>query len=70
MFQIVATFKTEKHNDEKEFIAIMEGTELPIYVITYNIEMTQYVFADPIATNIEPIDHSIAARAHAQFIAN
>lgn len=46
-FQVVATFKDEHfiHKDldtseEGEFIAIMEGLDLPIYIITYNIEMT------------------------------
>lgn len=48
----------------------MEGLDLPIYIITYNIEMTQFVFANPIATDNDPIDHSIAARDHAQFLAN
>ena len=32
-----------KHNN---LIAIMEGTELPIYVFTYALEMTQFVFTD------------------------
>ena len=48
----------------------MEGLDLPIYIITYNIEMTQFVFANPTLTNEDPIDHSISARDHAQFIAN
>ena len=48
----------------------MEGKKLPIYVFTYNIEMTQFVYADPTVTNVDPIDHSIPARAHAQYIAN
>jgi hypothetical protein len=48
----------------------MEGLDLPIYIITYNIEMTQFVFANPIVTDSDPLDHSIGARDHAQFIAN
>lgn len=55
----------------------MEHKEIPIYVITYNVEMTQFVFADrkKIAYIIEKsdnllnledhIDHSIASRKHA-----
>ena len=37
-FNIVATFKTERPESE-QFVAIMEGKELPIYVFTYGIEM-------------------------------
>jgi len=41
-YQVLATFKTA--NDEKslnkEYVAILEGKHLPIYVITYNVEMT------------------------------
>ena len=73
-FQVVATFQNPdgvKQGDEhSEFIAIMEGLDLPIYIITYNIEMTQFVFANPVVTDVDIIDHSIAAREHAQFIAN
>jgi hypothetical protein len=29
-----------------EFIAIAEGINLPLYIFTYNIEMTQFIFTD------------------------
>ena len=38
-YSVLATFNTNKDSDE-EFIAIMEGRDLPIYVITYNVEIT------------------------------
>lgn len=31
---------TDYYNDDEEFIAIAEGRELPIYMFTYNPEMT------------------------------
>lgn len=34
---------TDYYNDDEEFIAIAEGRELPIYMFTYNPEMTQFV---------------------------
>lgn len=37
-FDVIATFKSEKSVDE-QFIAIMEGKDLPIYIFTYGIEM-------------------------------
>ena len=73
---MLATFETHDKKEE-EFVAIMEHKELPIYVVTYNIEMTQFVFSESkkIATIIENsgghftledhIDHSIASRKHA-----
>jgi hypothetical protein len=54
-----------------EFVAIAEGKELPLYIFTYNVEMTQFVTTD-IARQpeqLELIDKSIAARHHAQFVA-
>jgi hypothetical protein len=38
-FEVVATFKSAEP-ESAQFIAIMEGKELPIYVFTYNIEMS------------------------------
>ena len=32
--------KTGEYKPENEFIAIAEGRELPIYIFTYNVEMT------------------------------
>lgn len=63
-YQVIATLKTGD-NPKDEFIAIMESLDLPIYVFTYNIEMNQFVFANPVVTDTDPIDHSIAARDHA-----
>jgi hypothetical protein len=48
----------------------MEAIHLPIYIITYNIEMTQFAFAKATAYVTDPVDHSAASRKHAQFIAN
>ena len=40
----------DKSNDvydpELEFVAIAEGKDLPFYIFTYNIEMTQFVYTD------------------------
>jgi alpha-acetolactate decarboxylase len=60
-----------KYMDEDEFVAIAEGTELPFYFFTYNIEMIQFVYTDFMENEdqIEVIDKSIPARHHAQFIA-
>lgn len=57
--------------EEDKFIAIAEGTQMPLYAFTYGIELTQFYFEDPTATmdNFQ-IDHSIIARKHAQTIAN
>ncbi len=63
-FQVLATFKTEEEKD-REYIAIMEAYNLPIYIITYNIEMTQFVFVKASAKVEDPIDHSAASRKHA-----
>ena len=49
-FQIVCTFDTinsvKEENEHEEFVAIMEGIELPIYVFTYSPEMIQFVHTD------------------------
>ena len=29
-----------KYNQKEEFVAIAEGKQLPIYIFTYNLEMT------------------------------
>jgi len=34
------------YKENEEFVAIAEGKELPIYVFTYNIEMTQFIYTD------------------------
>lgn len=65
-------FNETPYDPEEEFVAIAEGLKLPIYIFTYNVEMTQFI-----STNLmhepdqtELIDKSIAARHHAQFIAH
>jgi hypothetical protein len=60
-----------KYVDEEEFIAIAEGTELPFYFFTYNVEMIQFAYTDFMENEEqeEIIDKSIPARHHAQFIA-
>jgi alpha-acetolactate decarboxylase len=56
-----------KYMDEDEFIAIAEGTELPFYFFTYNIEMIQFIYTDFMENEEqeEIIDKSIPARHHA-----
>lgn len=56
-----------KYMDEDEFIAIAEGTELPFYFFTYNIEMSQFIYTDFMENEEqeEIIDKSIPARHHA-----
>lgn len=58
-------------SQQDKFIAIAEGTEMPLYAFTYGIEMVQFYFEDPSATldNFN-LDHSIIARKHAQTVAN
>jgi len=57
--------------EENKFIAIAEGTEMPIYAFTYGIELVQFFFEDATATKDQfVLDHSILARKHAQTIAN
>ena len=58
---------TKPYSEEDEFVAIAEGTHLPIYFFTYNIEMTQFVYTDLIKNlnQSEHIDKSIPARHHA-----
>ena len=34
------------YKDDHEFVAIAEGKDLPIYIFTYNVEMTQFVSTD------------------------
>ena len=61
---------TAPYDPKQEFVAIAEGTHLPVYIFTYNIEMTQFVFTDLIKNlnQTEHIDKSIPARHHAQFV--
>ena len=44
---------------------------MPLYAFTYGVELIQFYFEDPTATEDEfVLDHSILARKHAQTIAN
>lgn len=36
----------QEYDPELEFVAIAEGSKLPFYIFTYNIEMTQFVYTD------------------------
>lgn len=36
----------DKYMEDHEFVAIAEGNDIPIYIITYNIEMTQFIYTD------------------------
>ena len=58
------------YGKELEFIAIAEGLDLPIYIFTYNIEMTQFVYTDLMMhpEQSQVIDKSILCRHHAQFV--
>lgn len=42
----VATFKTYGDSVEENFIAIAEGIKVPMYAVTYNVEMVQFYFED------------------------
>lgn len=55
-----------------EFVAIAEGNDLPLYLFTYNIEMTQFIYTDMMKNDeqVECIDKSLISRHHAQFIAH
>lgn len=38
--------ENKKYKKEDEFVAIAEGISLPLYIFTYNIEMTQFIYTD------------------------
>ena len=61
MLDVIATFEgsawadtrmsispknTTEYEPKEEFVAIAEGRKLPIYIFTYNIEMTQFIYTD------------------------
>jgi hypothetical protein len=62
----------QEYIDKDEFIAIAEGINIPLYIFTYNIEMTQFIYTDLLSNpdQQEIIDKSIPARHHSQFISN
>ena len=37
---------TREYRPAEEFVAIAEGIDLPLYIFTYNVEMTQFVWTD------------------------
>jgi len=55
------------YTKEHEFVAIAEGIDLPLYIFTYNVEMTQFVYTDLMRApdQREVIDKSIISRHHA-----
>lgn len=61
-----------KYSEKKEFVAIAEFNDFPIYIFTYNIEMNQFVYSDLIKSENqeEILDKSIPTRHHCQYIAN
>lgn len=38
------------YNPKEEFVAIAEATDIPMYIFTYNVEMTQFVYTDIMAS--------------------
>lgn len=64
------TSKEDTYTSEDEFVAIAEGADLPLYIFTYNIEMTQFAYTNLMKNpeQEEIIDKSIPSRHHAQFI--
>lgn len=70
--QTMDDIKTRDYNKDLEFVAIAEGIDLPLYLFTYNLEMTQFVFTDFMRNveQVEYIDKSIPSRHHCQFISH
>lgn len=60
------------YDSSYEFIAIAEGIDLPLYIFTYNIEMTQFIYTDLMKNpdQKECIDKSLISRHHAQFLSH
>ena len=60
------------YDRDLEFIAIAEGKDLPLYMFTYNVEMTQFSFTDMMKNpeQVECVDKSLLSRHHAQFISH
>lgn len=58
---------TDYYEDTEEFVAIAEAKDLPVYMFTYNLEMTQFVHTaiEERFEQDEVIDKCIAARHHA-----
>ncbi len=82
-YQVVATInsgsaakKSSSKNltmvDDTEYIAIMESFDMPLYFILYDVSYAQFVYSERffVYGGNQLIDHSIAARTHAQYIAS
>ena len=69
---ILQADKVSPYDSNDEFIAIAEGIDLPLYMFTYNVEMTQFTFTDMMKSidQEECIDKSLISRHHAQFISH
>lgn len=69
-FFLTESKANKEYRDRDEFVAIAEGKEIPLYIFTYNIEMTQFVYTDLLSSTDqqEILDKSIPARHHCQFI--
>ena len=57
----------DKYDAGEEFVAIAEHKDMPLYIFTYNIEMTQFIYTDLMKQpdQEELIDKSIPSRHHA-----
>lgn len=68
----ILTNDTSSYDRNLEFIAIAEGIDLPLYMFTYNVEMTQFTFTDLMKNpdQEECIDKSLISRHHAQFVSH
>ena len=58
--------------DQTEYVAIMESFDMPLYFILYDVTYSQFVYSERVFTSggKQLIDHSIASRTHAQYIAS
>lgn len=82
-YQIVATINAEPDrkpsqtngslstSEKDEFVAILESLDIPLYFILYDVSYSQFVFSERYFSESgkQLVDHSIASRTHAQFIA-
>lgn len=55
-----------------EFVAVAEGTDLPLYIFTYNIEMAQFSYTDTMKSvdQEECLDKTILSHHHSQFVSH
>jgi hypothetical protein len=65
-FFLMESKANKEYIEKDEFVAIAEGIDIPLYIFTYNIEMTQFVYTDLLSSDSqqEIIDKSIPARHH------